>query len=263
MTMIRSAPLDASELSLATVRDCTRAFVRSGIGVLIFPTWSVEVDNHFTWRGLTGLQLGILDVWAEAHRGWTIEDGPISTMGASIADAVDGALYVLDVAHRSLPKFPAPSLLVSRHVEVRSAIDVPTREIPDRRITWQDRHGPVYNGVKGSVTVPLIAEQGCIGICATTCTVVTMLAVRALCGEFLIRVQIAAPDLLERPREVQGNTFQLFAHLVLPLTLSTPRSKRATRASSNSWICLSVILIDVLTAELPEQRVHRPSSDSR
>jgi hypothetical protein len=123
-----------------------------------------------------------------------------------------------ETIHRSLPKFPMLLPLVGRHVEIRSAIDVPTREVPDRRIIRRNRHGAIHGGVKGGVSVPLIEEQGCVGIWATPRAVVAVLAVRTLCGEFLIRVQVATPDLFERPREVQGNTFQLFAHLVSLLT---------------------------------------------
>jgi len=97
-------PIDASELSLAAVLGCVRATVRSGYGVLTFPTWSVVIVGSarsasvrtFTWRGLTGMQLGILDVWAEAHRESTVEGGPIPTTSGVIASAVDVALRVLD-----------------------------------------------------------------------------------------------------------------------------------------------------------------------
>jgi hypothetical protein len=96
--------IDASEVPLTTVLGCVRAIVRSGRGVLTFPSWSVEIVGSalsasartFTWRGLTGMQLGILDVWAEAHRGSTVEGGPIPTTSGVIASAVDIALRVLD-----------------------------------------------------------------------------------------------------------------------------------------------------------------------
>ncbi len=96
--------IDASQLPLATVLGCVRTIVLSGRGVLTFPTWSVEIAGSapstsartFTWRGLTGAQLGVLDVWAEAHRGSTVEGGPIPAMSGAIAGAVDVALRVLD-----------------------------------------------------------------------------------------------------------------------------------------------------------------------
>ena len=92
--MVDSAPLNASELPLIAVLYCARAIARDGSGVLNFPTWSVEVMGRLTWRGLTGTQIGVLDAWAEAHR---------ST--AAVADAIDGALRVLDAADLNL-SFP-------------------------------------------------------------------------------------------------------------------------------------------------------------
>ncbi len=96
--------IDASELPLEAVLGCVRAVVRSGRGVLTFPTCSVEIvgpassagGKRFAWRELTGMQLGVLDVWAEAHRGSTAEGDPTSTTSAAIAGAVDAALRVVD-----------------------------------------------------------------------------------------------------------------------------------------------------------------------
>ena len=121
-------------LGLVTVLGCVRAIVRSGHGVLTFPTWSVKIvgsarsasTKTFTWRGLTGIQLGVLDVWAEAHRGSTVEGGPIPTTSGVIASAVDVALRVLND-----PKLDLSCLADYRAVLVEYAETGPQESVRD------------------------------------------------------------------------------------------------------------------------------------
>ncbi len=95
-------PIDVSKFPLAAVLERIRTVVHSRW--LTSPTFSVEIANSvpsahtstFTWRGLTETQLVVLYVWTEAHRGLTVEGGPIPTTSGVIAGAIDVALRVLD-----------------------------------------------------------------------------------------------------------------------------------------------------------------------